>query len=61
MKTKILIASSNPHKVEKITEMLKGLDLDIQTLKDLPPLADAEQSWYMLGDAVKNYINGAVI
>lgn len=39
-----VFATSNPHKVEEVREILKGLDVDILSLKDLNLKVDKEES-----------------
>ncbi len=41
---KLLIATSNPGKIKEISQALEDLDLEIITLKDLPPIKTPEET-----------------
>lgn len=38
------LATSNPHKVREVRELLAGLDVQLETLAGLPPIAEPDES-----------------
>jgi XTP/dITP diphosphohydrolase len=40
----LLIATTNPNKVREIRPLLAGIDCELLTLKDVPPVAEPEES-----------------
>jgi XTP/dITP diphosphohydrolase len=41
---RLLVATTNPGKIREITAILEGLPVDLVTLRDLPPIAEPEET-----------------
>lgn len=44
MAARLLIATTNPNKVREIRPLLAGADIELLTLKDVPPVAEPEET-----------------
>jgi XTP/dITP diphosphohydrolase len=44
VKSRLLVATTNPGKVQEIRRVLDGLSVELVTLSDLPPLAEPEET-----------------